>query len=110
MRAGRPRSRVGLLPSLLLLKGLQPYPCGRVFTLGGPSWNFLAFVVQPRLFQARGETGVLQLRSKLRRGRGWFGFRLSERAAGISCVSFADRREPGPDLPNRGRDARKKSF
>ena len=48
MRAGRPRSRVGLLPSLLLLErapaglpGRSPCRCGGTGSLGGPSCNFV---------------------------------------------------------------------
>ena len=49
MRAGRPRSRVGRFPSLLLLKGTRaglpgrsPCRCGRAVTLGGPSSSFVS--------------------------------------------------------------------
>ena len=121
MRAGRPRSRVGrLLPSLLFLEqaraslpGHSPDPAAKPSRLVAPSWITLFLLFQADAVWGGRLTSRKEARElRSRSGRGWeqFGFRLSERAAGISCVSFAGRREPGPALPNRGRDSRKKSL
>ena len=53
-------------------------------------------------------SGEREVRSKLGKGRGRFGFRLSGRALGLALVSIVDRPEPGPTLPTRGRGPMRK--
>ena len=53
-------------------------------------------------------SGEREVRSKLGKGRGRYGFRSSERAFWLSFVSFAGRPEPGPTLPTRGRGPMRK--
>ena len=100
-RASRPRSRVGLLPSLLLLEGARAglqgrSPCrwARTVTLGGPSWITLF-----RLFQINRELPAVS------RG-GWDGSmgrrRSPSRMPLFQTAGESDRVETWPNCRNCG--------